>query len=292
MILFIDDSTAGGGVGGAHRYWRINGISVSGGNFELSELRLFDGSVDLTNITYTSSSVPTLALANLFDGSLATRCQWSQAVANDAAFWIKADFKVPRAIDVIKMGGFDTANRYPSQFDLQWSDDDSSWTTQASVTGLTYPGNNTLSGAIDVDGGGTVTAHRYWRLRNFNVTGVVLEISELQFFVGSDQALTTVSASNATSSGSLPELVDGSLSTFARWSDVTAEGAGFFIKFDFVQGQAEVDRLKLGAYTDSTHYPSQLTVQWSDDNSAWTTAGSLSGLTYPGNNTLSGELIF
>jgi hypothetical protein len=292
VILFIDDSTPGGGSGGAHRYWRINGIAVSGGNFELSELRLFDGSVDLTQIEYTSSSAPTLALSNLFDGSLGTRCQWSQSVANDAAFWIKADFKVPRPIDVIKMGGFDTANRYPSQFDLQWSDDNSSWTTQASITGLTYPGNNTLSGAIDVDGGGAVTAHRYWRLRNFNVTGVVLEISELQFFVGSDQVFTTISSSNAPSIGALANLVDGSLANLTRWADTTAEGAGFFIKLDFVQGLAEVDRLKLGAYTDSTLYPTQLTLQWSDDDSSWTTFGSASGLTYPGNNTLSGEITF
>jgi hypothetical protein len=31
-------------------------------------------------------------------------------------------------------------------FTLQWSDDDSTWTTLGSKSGLSYPGNNTLSG--------------------------------------------------------------------------------------------------------------------------------------------------
>ncbi len=42
----------------------------------------------------------------------------------------------------MQMAGFDTASRYPTDITLQWSDDNSSWTTFGTWSGLTYPGDN------------------------------------------------------------------------------------------------------------------------------------------------------
>ena len=279
----------GGGGGGSHRYWRINDMLVDGSVLELSEWRLMSASLDITQIAYSSSSAPGFgALANLF-GSTNTQVYWSAAVAEDGAFYIQIDFKAPRAIDGVKLAGVDTSNRYPTQFTLAYSDDGSSFTDQATVTGLTYPGNGVLSSTYDLDGGGTPTAHRYWRLKGFQVDGSFLELARIQMFIGAVLQLNVISASNSPTSPT--NLVDNNLSNSNSWSAATVETSGFWIKYDFA-APVTVDAIKLGGFDNSTRYPTQVRLQYSDDDSAWTTLGSASGLSYPGNNTLSAAITF
>lgn len=286
----------GGGGGGsppatAHRYWRVNGIAVSGTLLEISELVPHSGGVS-TQVAFTSSDTPAGgSLPEMIDGSLSTRCYWSEATAEGGGFYLKWDFGAPRVIDGVKLGGYDTSNRYPSGFDLQYSDDNSSWTTQATISGLTYPGNNTLSSLIDVSGGGA-TYHRYWRVINVVIPGGgFFEISEFQLFSGGVTPFPQISSSDAPGGGAITLLFDGDLATRNNWADTVAEAGGFWIKFDF-GGVTVIDGLKIGAHDDSSRYPSQATLQWSDDNSSWTTLSSQSGFTYPGNNTLSGLISF
>lgn len=283
---------AGGDSGaGAHRYWRTTGFLVSDSTMALTEWEPQVSGVGVNRIVYTSSDAPTSgSLGALFDESLSTRCYWTDTLAEAGGFFIQADFGAPVAIDEVRLGGFDTSNRYPSSFDLQYSDDNSSWTTQASASGLTYPGNNTLSGAIDLDGGGTPGAHRYWRIRNIVIGGSFLEISEIRFYAAGVQVRYQVTASDTPSVGTLARMNDGDVSLAASWADTVAEAGGFFIAIDY--GHAvEVTGMKFGANTSGT-YPTQVTLQHSDDNSSWTTAGAASGLSYPGNNTLSAEIAF
>lgn len=140
------------GTGGAmsYRFWRAVGFDVSGSHLEISELQLFEGLVQATGATVTSSDVPGMSLGELVDDSLSTRAYWSEAVAEDSDFFIQFDFGDgnDKYIDNIKLGGYDTTNRYPNGLTLQYSDDGVSWTTFGSASELTYPGNNTLSEPI------------------------------------------------------------------------------------------------------------------------------------------------
>jgi len=144
----------GGGGGGSHRYWRFVGIAVPGGGFlEVSELQLFEGATQATGATLSSSSAPVFgAVADLADDNLSTRCYWTEAVAEDSAFWIQFDLGAgnDRPIDGFKQGGFDEANRCIEGCTLEFSDNASSWTALGSVSGLTYPGNFTLSALIPI----------------------------------------------------------------------------------------------------------------------------------------------
>jgi hypothetical protein len=281
--------SGGGGDGDAntHRYWRFTGFNVSGSLLEISELQPWCGAASTRVVFSASDATSGGTTADLIDGSLSTRCYWSEAVAEGAGFWLKWDFGAPRIIDGVKLGGFDTSNRYPTGFKLQHSDDDSSWTTQATISGLSYPGNNTLSSLIDVTGGGSVANHRYWRVIDIVIPGGgFLEISEWQLFSDAVTPFPQISASSAPSGGSLSNLFNGLLNASAFWTDTVAEGAGFWIKFDF-GGDALIDGAKIGAFDDSSRYPSTISLQYSDDDSTWFTKASASGLTYPGNNTLS-----
>lgn len=135
----------------AHRYWRVNSITVPGGGFlEIAEWHLYNGGtrVDASATLTASDAVTNGALANLQDNATGTRAAWAEATVEAVGFWIKWDFGTAQNVDGSKFCGFDTNNRYPSAFTLQYSDDNSSWTTQASASGIAYPGNLTFTDII------------------------------------------------------------------------------------------------------------------------------------------------
>lgn len=136
-----------GGGSESHRYWRFTSLTVPGDYLEISELQLLVGaSVYSAGVTPTfSDSAGGDGAGALTDGLLNTRNFWTQAVAQGGGFYIQFDLGVARGVNGVKQGGFDTSTRYMSGFSLQYSDDASSWTTLGSKSGLTYPGNNTLS---------------------------------------------------------------------------------------------------------------------------------------------------
>lgn len=137
----------------AHRFCRIRGLTVPGSFFEVSELQPWGGGVNLNSLATktATNAVEGGTFAALFDGNLGTRGYWPQSVAQNAGFSVTWDFGVGTEQEVtgFKQGGFDTADRYMTAFTLEWSDDNSAWTAIGSKTGLTYPGNNTLSALYD-----------------------------------------------------------------------------------------------------------------------------------------------
>ncbi len=137
------------------RYFRMKSLDVAGGaNFKISEARLYNnGSVVDSGATITSSSAPTSgSLANLQDTNLSTYAQWTAATAEGAGFWIKWDAGVGNTMHVseMRLGGGTSSTEYLNGFTLQMSHDNATWIDVKAVTGLSYPGNNTLSSDIDV----------------------------------------------------------------------------------------------------------------------------------------------
>ena len=126
-------------------FCQITGITVAGSHFEVSEIAVFEEGVDRTSLATKSSSSAPGDLSLLFDGNLTTRTSWTAAVANAADFYVRFQFPSTRRINGVKMGGYDTADRYPTTFTLSYSFNQTIWSVVGSKTGLTYPGNNTLS---------------------------------------------------------------------------------------------------------------------------------------------------
>jgi hypothetical protein len=151
---FVLGSGGGGGGIGAHRYWRIVNVTVPASDFlEIAEVQLLTGvTVVSEGKTYASNPVPDSvgALSLLFDGDLSTRVYWTAAHAEDPSFYLSVDLGSDTAVDGVKQAGFDNNSRYMDGFTLQYSDDNSSWTTATTKSGLTYPGNNTLSATYSI----------------------------------------------------------------------------------------------------------------------------------------------
>lgn len=133
--------------GDPHLFWRVTNISVPGSLLEIAELQMLIGpSVVSEGQTYDSETVPNFNfILAIFNGVLSDRCYWDASVVEDPDFWIEVEFGSPVAIDGVRQAGFDTSSRYMDAFTLEYSDDGSTWFEYGSKSGLTYPGNNTLS---------------------------------------------------------------------------------------------------------------------------------------------------
>lgn len=150
MLLNPYRFAAGGGGGGStHRYWRWINFQIPGGYFEISELRVVDGSGARYAATMTASTAPDFGtLASLADSDTESRPYWSAATAEDPGFWIQADLGSAQEVAGMQIASYDTSDRYPSELTLQWSDDGSSWTTFGTWTGLAYPGSKTWASVL------------------------------------------------------------------------------------------------------------------------------------------------
>jgi large exoprotein involved in heme utilization and adhesion len=285
----------------AHRYWRLVSLGLpTGGSFlEISELQVLDEtSTNVTaSATKTASTNPDVAgaLADIFDGNLSTRCTWSDTVALAAAFWIKFDFS-GGDVDIrgVKQGGFDTANRSLERFKLQFSDDDSTWTTLNVKNGLAYPGNNTLSSLYAFDPTPLANCHRYWRLKSLiEVGGIGLQLTELQVLEDHVTVIryATKTSVIAPSSGSLGGLYDGNLVVPNGWSEAEVEDPTFALVFDFSGDKATaITGVKQARAAGTPSYMTGFALEYSDNGTDYTPFGSVSGITDPGETVLSAEI--
>lgn len=132
--------------------------------------------------------------------------------------------------------------------------------------------------------GGSVAL--YWRIDTISVASF-LEISEVQFFNGASRLIGTMTSSVVPEFSTVSALNDNDLLTRCYW-DVAPT---LWIALQ-LGTPTQVNSIKLGAYDNSARYPTAFTLKKSDDGVTWTTVGSVSGLTYPGEFTFSAAIPF
>ena len=133
---------------------------------------------------------------------------------------------------------------------------------------------------------------RYWRIRSLSIPGGgFLEVSEIGLYSGGVRqtgAILTSSVAPSTGPGSGPvsTLDDNNTSTRPYWDEATAEGAGFWVQWDF--GTARfIDGFAQAGFDNSSRFIQSCLIECSDDAVYWEARARLSGLTYPGNFTFS-----
>lgn len=129
------------------RYWRVRNLTIPATDYlEISEWALYNQGARIDALaTLSASTAPLVALSRLVDGDVGTQCSWTKAVAGAAGFWIKWDFGVTVEITGTRFAAYDNSARYPSGFDLEWSNNDADWTPFISISGVAYPGNYTFT---------------------------------------------------------------------------------------------------------------------------------------------------
>jgi hypothetical protein len=132
---------------GSHRYWRVN-ILTSGNGADTGmaecEFRSSAGGADLTGNTggsvifSTQLNTGSFAAANAFDNNTSTN--WCSSGMNAAGEWIGWDFGAGNAYNIIEVAfscRSDFVSDAPKNFNIEYSDDGSTWSISWRVTNQT-----------------------------------------------------------------------------------------------------------------------------------------------------------
>lgn len=202
--------------------------------------------------------------ANAIDSNTGTRWATGGAISVGSDYF-EIDLGSAQTVSGMLINNATDINDHPSSGDVQYSDDNSSWTTAASWS---------ISASVRyVSAAWSPASHRYWRVlaqgTAIGGAGNWWSIDEINLY--GSAAFWGLAASGGKGDG-LYAAIDGSTST--KWQTGHAISAGTdYYKVDFGTA-ATVGGFKQNNPTNTGDIPTAGDVQYSDDNSSWTTAVS------------------
>lgn len=127
-----------------------------------------------------------------------------------------------------------------------------------------------------------MAAHRYWRITNLTVGSAYLLLSELALydanFIRKKVPASGLTAQTAPGGpGDFTTVMQDDVYTGEKsWSKGTAEGASFWIKWDYGSGNSEdIIYFQQACGSLANQHIHQCDVEYSDDDSAWTPVGTI-----------------
>lgn len=112
---------------------------------------------------------------SLFDGSVSTGY-----TARTLPCWVRMECDFPTVVKSFSVGTLTTAANAPRDFDLQWSDDGTNWTTLMAVTNQTSWATNSIRLFVPT----SPPSKRFWRVYFTASNATTLDLNEVQFFGG------------------------------------------------------------------------------------------------------------
>ena len=272
---------------GAHRFWRINIASnVYDAYGSIAEIAMATatggvnactGGTPIESGEYGSGYTASMAL----DGNPATYWLGGSGFPE----WWGYDFGGGNAVAITEVSITARNDGYPStapgSWTLDWSDDGWNWTTSEAFTSA--PWANGASQTFDVTPSGPAYvapspgSHQYWRV-SFPDVSAYPKFYALEFraTVGGAPLPMTGLISTPLQAGALANLTDGNPAGCQLINETP-----FWIGNDFgwntYQNIAEV-----AVTGDSSYNFTALTIDWSDNGSAWTMVANFTGLAASG----------
>lgn len=275
---------------GPYRYWRIFATTNNGdasfigiGELEFYETP-YNGVNVLTGGTISASSQfsGTLAASKAIDGNydLSVNSRWASSATGGTDEWIMYDFGAGVTKEVQAVALFSCADGEQDQtignYRVEYSADGSTFFTAWSGSFPTLTHQMQFARSINPVhvpsySGSPYGAHTYWRALVQTPDGSALSCSEMEMRAtpsGSDQCTGGTPTVNASTLGSATSIFDNNNSTF--WA--VNGGAGSWIKYQFASPVtvAEIS-WRIRGDANPTHAPNDFLIQFSDDNTLWTT---------------------
>lgn len=279
-----------------YRYWRILISSVTSGTpyAAISELEMYQtvyGANVCTGGTASASSVTGgYEAADAFDGNLrdynsGSGSAWATNYGAVSNSWLKYDFGAgnEKSIVAIGMHARAFATQAPTAFSVQYSSDDSAWTTAWSESSVSWsdfeyklfknPSESTPSYS-----GSPYGSHSYWRVfvADDMSNGVYIPcIAELAYRAtpsGSNQATGGSATASSEYNGAFvaSNAFDGNASTM--WAP-TSGSSGAWLRYDFASPVSVAQfalTIRNDGYTGNS--PKAFAFQWADSSSGpWRT---------------------
>jgi hypothetical protein len=275
-------AAAGGGGGsyGAHRYWRIFCSNNNGGGSftALAEVEFRIGGTDQTGTgtAYGSNQLSGNEYSKAFDNNSTTA--WAASGVTNQ--YIAYDFGSAIAIeDVTVMPDLGLVTSAPKDCNVQYSDDNSTWTTAFSFSlyGPVGRASYTFPEPAPVAG-----FHRLWRLFciDNNGGGAFITLDEMEMRASAGGADQTANVGTGSTSGRVIFSSDFSGNDAYRVFDNVTGTANYwasngvtnaYVGFIF-PAAVKVEEIALTAGKDApSRNPKNMTLDYSDDGTTWTT---------------------
>lgn len=287
MIYFSDFST-GGASGPSATYWRLRFPGGAAASTYLTlaeiEMRATEGGADqCTGGTATASSnnagfLPSYAFND------DTGNAWATSNGGDDNSWIRYQFAAPVHVNEVTLRTFSTYDEGPRDMVVEYSSDGSTWTEYWSETNLYGWGINETK-TFRKSAAYTESGHRFWRFLFTNGSGgsyLALTEAEMRATAGgvdlTDAGYTRALASSTYGGTNVSRVFNNVLDT-NEWATATSGAVNSWVMVQFPAGQA-VNEVMLRNCNHGGEYPRDVSVQWSDDRTNWTTEWSFtSGFT-------------
>lgn len=275
----------------AHVYWRLYVTAAPTGFVGIAEWKLYDsGSTQIPTTGGTvsaSTSYPGQAASNAVDGNAATF--W---LSNGSApHWLQYQFASAVDVSYITIqnaaAGSGNDQHNPQDFQLQYSDTGSTWTTLYTWKGAGWgsPGRTVTFNASNVVVASPVISYRL--LITSTSSSGSTSIAEWKLYDATSTLIPTTTYSAAassvytgsgTSSAPTPYLAfDGSASTWWNSGGTPTGGSPEWLSYDFASS-VSIASFSIQARNDGSLYlqsPLNFSLQFSTDGGAtWTTAGA------------------
>lgn len=282
----------------AHRYWRINITSNAAGSYASMAECVLAGTIGGATLCGTGTATadsyyPGQPPASACDGSTTT----SWCSNGNSISWWQYDFGVGVTQDIqevrITPPGNGFQNRAPRTFDLQYSDNGTTWVTLTSYTAARWVGSTAQAFS-----GSAPPLKQIWRLLIVAGVDVSYSLAEVQFrpVIGTPHAFTggTPSASEVNSTYVAANACDGSLSTYWASND-TLNYQYWQYDYGVGNGPSDIAEVTITARNDAgyTQTPTTMLLQYSDGVGGWVTRLTLGpslvwtqGQTYTFNNLI------
>lgn len=256
----------------AHRYWRIQtSTPIIVGLAEISFASAVGGANLVTPGLPSDSNDqgPGVAAPEAVDQNTATF--WGTTTL-PASF--QYDFRSDVIIREVTIQNINSGTSYgPATWDFQSSPDGTTWTTVQSYTSATWTALSQQVFAVPLS-----TARRYWRiLVNTTIQGSITGIAEIAMAASTGGPslivpMTTTAASGQQSGHESIKAADGDSTTY--WG--SAGSVPLWWSYDFGSGNDQdiVEVVLTDISLNSGFGPTAFDLQYSDDNSTWTTLQS------------------
>jgi hypothetical protein len=279
----------------AHRYWRLrfpSGNALGSGRTTMTVAEIefhtsIGGSQAATGGTAAASTIYSgYPASRAFDGN--TGNFWSSNVNDTAGSWVSYDFG--STVDIVEfkmwpLSGY--ATDMPRYIVCEYSDDNTNWTGAFYANNLTWS-NSGVAQSFSQTVPALTGGHRYWRVyatANGSGANDVLGGSSMSFYQsigGLDLApLARLTADSVDANASIASNLGQGASTSVAYFRTFGSGFPHWVKLDFGSGSApSLAQLKWTAEVHTSGIneqssPSAGSIQYSDDDSAWTTVGSI-----------------
>lgn len=267
----------------AHRYWRIIFLeyysNINGSGLAEVELRDTVGGSDLTGsgTPTASTSYPGTSPGNLVDNNNATH--WADAFGLNVGSWWKYDFGAGNSYDIKQVLMRARNDSYygcaPARSLIQSSDDNTNWTNEALITGLTWTQGSTNTVTLsdypipEVTGYGSYRYYRIYVISVALISYVTMNKIKLLDVPGGTDLIGggTPSADSEAGSNTADKAIDANDNTF--WQS-NSNPPPHWWKYDF-GAPTEIQQVYIKAINRDDYYTAgeEFYFQGSNDNSTW-----------------------